>query len=192
MKLAAELAPEIDLPSFAEPATPSLQFDELYARYGASVLRWAKHLAGPTLDAEDIAQEVFFRAYCNRPGFHGQVHPCTWLYRIAANVVSSRRNGQYRRQKLASLLRSEAPAPESTPLEAVEHDERRALIYEVLNTMRERDRTLLIAFGIEGLSGREVAELFGLKLSTVWTWLYRARADFRRRLRNRGLNVEEP
>jgi RNA polymerase sigma-70 factor (ECF subfamily) len=192
MKLAAEMAAEIDLPTFAGASNPSLQFDELYTRYGASVLRWARHLAGPTLDAEDITQEVFFRAYCNRPAFRGQVHPCTWLYRIAANVVTSRRNSQQRRQMLASLLRTEAPVPESTPLDSVEHDERRALIYEVLNTLRERDRTLLIAFGIEGLSGREIAELFNLKLSTVWTWLYRARTDFRRRLLNRGIDFEDP
>jgi len=186
MKLAAEM----DLPAFVEAEGTKVDFDDLYARYGASVLRWAKHLAGPTLDAEDITQEVFFRAYCNQPPFRGNVHPCTWLYRIAANVVTSRRNRERRKEKLASLLRTERPPPERTPEDVIERDQRRALIYEVLNTMRERDRTLLIAFGIEGLSGREMADLFGLKLSTVWTWLYRARIDLRRRLMNRGVDPE--
>jgi RNA polymerase sigma-70 factor (ECF subfamily) len=188
MKLAAEM----ELTSFVDPLTDARSdghdFEQLYARYGGSVLRWAKHLAGPTLDAEDITQEVFFRAYCQRASVCGSIHPCTWLYRIAANVVTSRRNRERRRESVASLLRRERPAPERSPEDVLERDQRRAQIYEVLNTMRERDRTLLIAFGIEGLSGREIAELFGMKLSTVWTWLHRARQDFRRRLANRGVD----
>jgi RNA polymerase sigma-70 factor (ECF subfamily) len=188
MKLAAEM----ELAAFDErlvgEAEARPDFEHLYARYGASVLRWAKHLAGPTLDAEDIAQEVFYRAYCQQTSFRGNVHPCTWLYRIAANVVTSRRNRERRKVRLSSLLRRERPIPERTPEDVLERDQRRAQVYEVLNTMRERDRTLLIAFGIEGLSGREIADLFGMKLSTVWTWLYRARMDFRRRLINRGVD----
>jgi RNA polymerase sigma-70 factor (ECF subfamily) len=191
MKIAAEM----ELASFVEPrietGTASLDFEQLYTRYGASVLRWAKHLAGPTLDAEDIAQEVFFRAYCQQASFRGNIHPCTWLYRIAANVVTGRRNRERRKDKLASLLRRERPVPERTPQDVLERDQRRGQVYAVLNNMRERDRTLLIAFGIEGLSGREIADLFGMKLSTVWTWLYRARLDFRRRLVNRGLDPDE-
>jgi RNA polymerase sigma-70 factor (ECF subfamily) len=56
------------------------------------------------------------------------------------------------------------------------------LIYRVLDGMGERSRTLIILFELEQLSGEEIAKLRGAKIGTVWVWLHRARAEFRRRL----------
>lgn len=187
-----KVATAIQLTDIPADASAKADFDALYDRYGALVLRWATHLGGPTLDAEEIAQEVFFRAYCAGPVPPSQVHPCTRLYRLTAGVVAGRRARERRKERIASLLRTVRHAPDPTPLESLEEDQRRRVIYEVLGTMRERDRTLLIAFGIEGLSGREMADLFGVKLGTVWTWLSRARLDLRRRLVNRGLAPRAP
>jgi RNA polymerase sigma-70 factor (ECF subfamily) len=183
-----KLAAEIELVAFGEVAPDAERdFEQIYQSYGGAVLRWARHLAGPTLDAEEIAQEVFLRAYRNRNRLRGQVSPSTRLYRMTAAIVAVRRNRERRRERLASLLQSVRAFPERTPLESLEQEQERALIYQVLDSMRERDRTLLIAFAIEEMSGREIADVFGLKIGTVWTWLSRARVDFRRRMVNRGL-----
>jgi RNA polymerase sigma-70 factor (ECF subfamily) len=68
------------------------------------------------------------------------------------------------------------PAPQ--PLEATEARQARERVYRVLDRLRERDRTLLILFEMEGLSGEEVAERMDAKLATLWVWLHRARQRF--------------
>jgi RNA polymerase sigma-70 factor (ECF subfamily) len=72
---------------------------------------------------------------------------------------------------------------------AADMEERRQeldLIYKALDRMRERDRTLIILFELEELSGLEIAELKGVKVATVWVWLHRARAEFRRQVAELG------
>ena len=46
--------------------------------------------------------------------------------------------------------------------------------------MREVNRNVLILFEIEGLSGEEVATLTGMKISTFWVRVHRAREEFSR------------
>jgi RNA polymerase sigma-70 factor (ECF subfamily) len=183
------LSAELELPRFIDSA--ALDVGALFADYGGQVLRWSKHLAGPTMDAEDIAQEVFYLAHIQRHSLRGRVSVASWLYRLTANVVARRRRKD--RGWLRSALAFSEPVNinPATALDELEQEQRRHLIYAVLNSMRERDRTVLIAFAIEGLSGQAIADLFGVKIATIWTWLNRARLDFRRRLINRGLVPSE-
>jgi RNA polymerase sigma-70 factor, ECF subfamily len=180
----------IEIPFGALVESNALDFEALYDKYGAQVLRWAKHLGGPEVDAEDIAQEVFFQAYSKRGAFRGQVHVSAWLYRLTVNVVARRTRRERGWQRLASVLRRGRPPPVSSALENLELHQQRELLYRALNNMPARERTLLIAFVIDGLSGREISELFNLKLGSVWTWLSRARSDFRRRLINLGISPD--
>jgi RNA polymerase sigma-70 factor, ECF subfamily len=51
-------------------------------------------------------------------------------------------------------------------------------VYRILDRIPDKYRTVLILFEIEELSGDEIATLTGLKSSTVWVHLHRARARF--------------
>jgi len=146
---------------------------------------WASRLAGPTLEVEDLVQEVFLIVHQLLPSFRGDAQVTTWLYRITENVVRHRR----RRERMRRWLfggRSEAAAtlPSTRPSPAEDFERRQAseLVYRVLDGMAHRYRTVLILFEIDGRSGEEVAELTGAKLATVWVWLHRARGQFLRRL----------
>jgi RNA polymerase sigma-70 factor (ECF subfamily) len=44
--------------------------------------------------------------------------------------------------------------------------------------MAEKRRTAFVLFEIEGYSGEEIAELFGIPVATVWTRLHHARKDY--------------
>jgi RNA polymerase sigma factor (sigma-70 family) len=63
-------------------------------------------------------------------------------------------------------------------------DRARRLIYQALDRMSERNRTLMILFEFEELSGQEIAELKGARVETVWVWLHRARAEFWRHVQD--------
>jgi RNA polymerase sigma-70 factor (ECF subfamily) len=161
-----------------------LELAAVYDAYAATVARWASRLAGPRLDAEDLVHEVFLTVHRELPHFRGDAKITTWLYRITDNIVRDRRRKELRRWRRHRLVGGEADrAPAGpTPLEQLERQREAALVYRVLDAMKERYRTVLILFAMEGLSGEAIAELTATRLETVWVWLHRAREQFRARL----------
>lgn len=158
--------------------------DELYRAHVDDVARWVANHAGAGPHVEDLVHDVFVVAFRRLSGFRGDAQPSTWLYVIALNVVRNHR----RRQRFRRWLRIEDDDVASTapgPDEALERRARRALVYRALDDLTEKDRTVLIMFEIDGLSGEAIAEHFDVKVGTVWVWLHRARKRFGDRIRDR-------
>jgi len=160
-------------------------FDEVYRDHVQRVARWAARLGGPEEDVDDVVQEVFTAVHRQLPGFRGECRLSTWIYRITANrVVERRRKERWRRwlggsaEDVAGRIAATTP----TPIEALERRENAARVYRALDQMNERYRTLIILFEIERLSGQEIAELMEMSLDSVWVTLFRARAQFVKRL----------
>ncbi|MBI5546118.1 MAG: sigma-70 family RNA polymerase sigma factor [Deltaproteobacteria bacterium] len=159
---------------------------EIFRVYAGSVSRWARALAGPGADVEDLLQEVFTIVHARHASFRGDSSLSTWLFGITANVVRRRRRGEKLRRWLrgsAQEVAGEVPSSEESALEALERSEARARVYRVLDRMSEKYRNALILFEMEGLSATEIAQLCDAKAGTVWVWLHRARADFLARLK---------
>jgi RNA polymerase sigma-70 factor (ECF subfamily) len=154
-------------------------FDELYTRHAADVKRWARRLAGPTADLEDLLHDVFVVALRRRFTFRGEANIKTWLFRITYHVVRGSRRRSLVRRLLFGRHRDEiataAPAA-TTPHEEIERRERHLRLYRALDQLPDAHRTPLILYEIEGLSGEEVAELVGISLGTLWVRLHRGRA----------------
>ena len=158
----------------AEPTDP---LDELYARHASDVKRWARRLAGPTADVEDLLHDVFVVALRRRFTFRGEANVTTWLFRITQRVVRSRRRRSYVRALLFGRHHEAMATPASaTPHEEIERRERHLQLYRALDRLPEAYRTALILYEIEGLSGEQVAELTGTSLGTLWVRLHRGRA----------------
>jgi len=160
-----------------------LDLAELYRLYAKSVARWAYLLGGPRIDAEDVMQEVFLVAHAQLPKLKTQDHLATWLHRVTHNVVRNRRRKDKARDLFHEMLGA-AKESESTPspAEGVEQRQTHARIYRILDGMRDKYRTVMILFELEGLSGEEIAKTLDVKVATVWVWLHRARQDFLKRL----------
>lgn len=62
------------------------QFEQFVSRYQDSVYSAAMRVLGNAADAEDVAQEVFIRAYKKFPNFDGVQNIELWLKRIAINL----------------------------------------------------------------------------------------------------------
>lgn len=164
-------------------------FRALYEQHFRFVYRIVARLAGPDADVEDLVHEIFTIAGQKLPSFEGRARETTWLYRIAANVVSADRRKR-RRQRLLGL-RWLRPLPEDECVEGPDRDVERSdaqrLVHEVLSQMSEKKRTVFILFELEGLPGHEIAEMVGCPLDTMWTRLFHARRDFRKKLAERGI-----
>jgi RNA polymerase sigma-70 factor (ECF subfamily) len=158
---------------------------ELYDKHGADVVRWAGRLGGPETDLEDIVQEVFMIAHRQLSGFRGESKASSWLFAITQNVVRHRRRKDFARRRFLGkwVQEPEAVRQGPTPMETVIEQEATRRVYAALEGMSERHRTVLVLFELEGLSGAEIAELTGLKPSTLRVTLLRARAAFEKALR---------
>ncbi|MEK6754621.1 MAG: sigma-70 family RNA polymerase sigma factor [Bacteroidota bacterium] len=130
---------------------------------------------------DDLAQEVFIKAYEALPHFRFQSSFYTWLYRIAVN----RSRDELRKRKVRRLFSLQAL------LESSDHElgsklaveprdtEVQELIASALKTLPERFRTVIILKDIDGLSYEEIAEVLQCEMGTVKSRLFRARAMLR-------------
>lgn len=150
--------------------------DALYDCHVGQVKRWARQLAGPAADLEDLVHDVFLIAF--RKGFQDRAEASvdTWLFRITHNEVrAKRRRSRLRQVLLGRHQDSLAPPAPNTPQQELERRERHARLYRALDRLPDRYRTALILFEIEELSGEQVAAMTGASLNTVWVQLHRGR-----------------
>jgi RNA polymerase sigma factor (sigma-70 family) len=166
-------------PAAERPAILADALDELYDAYAAQVTGWARRLAGPTADIEDMVHDVFVVALRRGFTFQGNATVRTWLFRITHHVVRNRLRRNFvrglllrrRQEEMAAIL----PTP-PTPYQEMERREDEERLYRALDRLPDHHRTALILCEIDGLSSDEVAELTGVGVGTVWVWLHRGRA----------------
>ena len=153
--------------------------DQLYDTYAGDVMRWARRLAGPAADIEDIAHDVFVIALRRAFTFQGGASVRTWLFRITHHVVRNRTRRGFLRGLLFNRRRDEMmaalPAP-ATPHQELERREEHQRLYRALDRLPDSYRTAIILYDIEGLPSDEIAELTGVNVGTIWVRLHRGRA----------------
>jgi RNA polymerase sigma-70 factor, ECF subfamily len=178
MNLNDPMKPRLAMPSGppASPAQAPEPIEALYSQHLSQVKRWARRLAGPTADLEDLVHDVFLVAL--RRGFQsrGEASVDTWLFCITQRVVWGKRQRSRLRQLLLGQNQDEiAPVESETPQRELERREQNLRLYRALDRLPEAYRTALILYELEELSGEEVARLTGVPLGTVWVRLHRGR-----------------
>lgn len=153
-------------------------FGELVSAYQQQVLNLAYRLLGDATTAEDIAQDVFVRAYKSAGSFRGQSQLSTWLYRITVNLVLN-----YRRKRKwetlfafagAELRTGEWPASNNRPDREAEQREREDIIQRALRRLPDGQRIVLVLHRWEGYSYKEIAEITGQTVGAVESKIHRA------------------
>ena len=150
--------------------------DTMYGQHLAKVKRWARRLAGPSADLEDLVHDIFLIALRKRFQFRGEATIDTWLFGITQRVVwTRRRKGQLRQWLFGQNQTMLVPPEPRTPQHELERREQSARLYQALDRLPDVYRTALILYELEELPGEEVARLTGVPLGTVWVRLHRGR-----------------
>lgn len=130
---------------------------------------------------DDLAQEVFIKAYEALPQFRFQSSFYTWLYRIAVNKSRDelRRRKVRRLFSLQSMMESRDQELTSKMVTHPEEREVQELIARGLQSLPEKFRLPIVLKDIEGRSYEEIAEIMDCEIGTVKSRLSRARAMLR-------------
>ncbi len=155
-------------------------FAELVRRHQGRVRGLLLRLAKDRALADDLAQEVFLRAYRGLVGFQGRSAFGTWLYRIAYNVYLNNRTRVRRFCELPDDYDTRTVAPESA-LSAPRSDLRRDLA-AAIETLPERYRAVVVLYYLEEVSYPEIADILSVPLGTVKTHLHRAKRLLRQQM----------
>ena len=158
-------------------------FEQLVRRHKDAVYGMAARFVGRGPDAEDVAQEVFLKAFRSLAGFKGDAQFTTWLYRVAWNRCADwlRRNRKPGR-RTAQLEEADGLADEKAdPAEAAIGVDDRLRMRRALDSLDDLYRPVVELACIQGLSYAEVGAALGLPVKTVETRLYRARRLLRQR-----------
>lgn len=145
-----------------------------------ALLRAANRIARPRLDAEDVVQETYLRAWKHFDSFETGTNCRAWLFRIMFNVIKARSGAQSKRLEIPL---EEESGIESHPGNVVFFDPlKRIEGQEALNAasrLSPEHREVLWLVVVEEFSYREAAEILALPVGTVMSRLHRARRELR-------------
>src|SRR5690348_2797033 len=152
-------------------------FERLYRKHVDRVHSLVRRMIGPE-HADDIAQDVFVRAWTKHATFRGEAAFGTWLHRLAVNVILARRatlgteRGRYDdSEAVLDRVASRSAAPELS------------MDFEnAIGQLPDGAREVFVLHDIEGYHHDEIAELLGIVPGTSKSQLHHARMALRKHL----------
>jgi len=172
-------------------------FESLVRRHQSRVFAVAGGILRNREDVEDIAQQVFLKAYFSLIRFDQRAAFSTWLYKITVNECWDLLRKRKVRPLVLEVDLSEEQARQYQAaeevvdgrLDASERLAARERVEQLLECLEERDRSMLVLKEVQGFSVEEIAEVLELNANTVKVRLFRARQriaeSVRRRLKPR-------
>jgi RNA polymerase sigma-70 factor (ECF subfamily) len=145
-------------------------FEAIVRRHWSEVVSLAARWLGPegAEGAEDIATEVFVLLHRELPQWRGQASLTTWIYRTTLNKCGNRIQEMRRIRRVSQrLARQSPPAGDPPPDTTVQHREQSRRLQRALESLPERNRTVIVLFHYQNLTFRQIAELLGTSVSTV-------------------------
>lgn len=138
----------------------------LFEQHADAIYRYAKYSLPRGIDAKDVVQEVFLRAFQGWGDFNGKADPKTWLFKIARNYIYDLlRKKQRQRIYEANMPKSDGFAELDTMIE----------LEDVLRRLKLSHRQVLNLRWIQGMTVTETAQVLGWSQSKVRLTFHRAR-----------------
>src|SRR2546430_2669178 len=152
-------------------------FERLYRTHVPRVHSLVRRMMGAE-HADDVAQDVFVRAWTKLATFRGEAAFGTWLYRLAVNVILARRTtlGTERARLDDSAEALDAlPGRPARPELALDFE-------EAIGRLPDGAREVFVLHDVEGYKHEEIAAMLGIVPGTSKSQLHRARMALRRHL----------
>jgi RNA polymerase sigma-70 factor (ECF subfamily) len=161
-------------------------FEPLIQKYSPRVFATVRRYARRESEVEDIAQEVWLKAYSKLSSFRAEAPFEHWLMRMTVRTCYDFLRGHQRNRESSF---SELSEPETDWLErfvadpgsaAEDADAAKLLIERVLEKLSPPARLVITLLEIEDRSVKEIAELTGWSVPLVKVRAFRARGEMRK------------
>ncbi|GIP36931.1 hypothetical protein J31TS4_02110 [Paenibacillus sp. J31TS4] len=155
-------------------------FSHLVGRYANAVYVAAYSRLGNAHDAEDVAQEVFVKAWYGLNNIQDPSKFGSWLLSIARNTATdfARKMKPVVALEDAVLSSSESNFTE----EAFLRRERQQAVWKALGELDEKYRMVVAQYYLGGYNAKEISRLYGLSLSSVESRIRRAKTMLKKEL----------
>ncbi len=161
------------MPAPSRKARLGAEFEALYDQHFAFVWRMLLHFGIPESQVEDAAQDVFIVVHRRLDTWDRSVSARSWLYGICRRVAADHRRSSFRHERKLQAL----PTPSDPALEGRVAD--RQLLEALEGALAELEpgpREAFVMAELEGMTGREIAEVTGINPNTIASRLRKARA----------------
>ena len=153
------------------------RFTDLVRRYEKRLVNYVYRITHRYEEAHDLAQEVFVKVYVALDRYDPKYQFSTWLFRIAANLISDRyqRSGREISNDFAIESAQVSPAQ-------IEEVERRATLFRLVDTLPTEQKKVLVLRFVEQKSIKEVAREIRKTEGAVKQLQFRALTSLRARM----------
>ena len=154
-------------------------FAELVERYGISLFRFLRYKTENIQDAEDLVQESFVKAYENIHRYKDSWKFSTWLFTIAARLVSS----HFRKSRSFQTV-EDIGTPAYEPVHMIVQKETQQGLWALARGLSMNQyQALWLKYG-QDMSIKEIARVLRKSQVNVKVLLYRARINLAKKLQN--------
>ncbi len=160
----------------------SAAFNQVVTAYRKRIMGTISRLIGRPEDVEDVAQEVFVRLFFSLEQLRSAEVFEPWLHRLTVNAAYDYLRKRKRRQesRMSDLADQQVVMADAVAGEKVENDrleaaEIREFVQSLLGEVSEEDRILLMLKEVEGLSLKELEQVYNVNENALKVRLYRAR-----------------
>jgi len=157
-------------------------FNRVVVAYRKKIMGTIARLIGRPEDVEDVAQEVFVRLYFSLDQLRAAEVFEPWLYRLTVNAAYDylRRKKRRHEARMSDLSEEQVTLADAAASGKVRQEEvRRAgvreFVSELLDAVSEEDRILLTLKEVEGLSLKELEQIYQVNENALKVRLFRAR-----------------
>lgn len=152
------------------------QFDKIYKDNYRLIYNVARKMVSDKEDTSDLVQEVFIKLYQNLEKKVVIEHPVSWLYKVTINrcIDYTKKHQRYEKIELYTNIEEDHSS---------DPEEKQAIIRLAMTRLKEEERVLAILYS-EGLSYKEIAEITGMRFTSVGKTLSRTLEKLGNELKN--------
>jgi RNA polymerase sigma factor (sigma-70 family) len=164
----------------------SAVYRQLVGKHQDFVYTIVRRIVNSVEEAEEVAQDVFVKAFKKLPDFHGNAKFSTWLYRIAYNAAIS----HTRKKKIEFLSADDHLIENHSEDEIMQNvlglsgDEQKNLINNALAKLPKTDSLIVMLFYFHEKDLEEISEIVGMTHNNVKVKLHRIRKKLFKEMNN--------
>ena len=156
-------------------------FRQLVTAYKGSVFRHAFSLLNDRMEAEDVTQEAFVKAYYSLPKLENEYAFVSWLTKVTTNLCYDK-NKKIAKKKAAETEELDENSTSQKGPSPIERTIAKMSIQEAMESIPPEQKNVLILREIQGYSYAEISDMLQIPLGTVKSRISAARDNLKKQL----------